>query len=197
MALTRDLQSQTLTAMCQTFSFFNRSKTASRAVFCRIGAAACSGCIVPTVENFFVSGYKHASSTVFGVIFLETIGVNSKVSMTFFIDGLLGFLKLDVLGHRLIRCCRVARGWGGAVSKSFEPQFAGLVLRIHVKFTQIGLVNFANIYSPFLRHISSRVNLHGSVLASCSQLSVLRSDKVLYLDSIGVRYASQDKFSGG
>ena len=43
----------------------------------------------------------------------------------------------------------------------------------------------------------SKISLRGSVLACCSQLSALRSDKVLYLASSGVRcVSSKTNFPG-
>ena len=89
---------------------------------------------MPSVEDFFVSGYDHASSTVSGAICRRTISVDLEVAMTYFLDGSLGFFQLDDLRHGLARWCHVDGGWGWAVPRGWEPHFAGLVLREQIKF---------------------------------------------------------------
>ena len=85
--------------------------------------------------GLFVSGYDHASSTVSGAICRGTISVDLEVTMTYFLDGSLGFFQLDDLRHRLVRWCHVDGGWEWAVPSRWEPRFAGLGLREQIKFT--------------------------------------------------------------
>ena len=94
-ASTRDLRSQTMTPLFQLFSFSSHFKAAS--AFRRVGTTAHPCRCVPTVEDFFVSGYDHASSTVSGAICRGTISVDLEVTMTYFLDGSLGLFELDDL----------------------------------------------------------------------------------------------------
>ena len=84
------------------------------------------------MEDFFVSGYDHASSTVSGAICCGTISVDLEVAINYFLDGSFGLLELEDLRHRW---CHVDGGWGWAVPRGWEPRFTGLVLREQIKFT--------------------------------------------------------------
>ena len=57
---------------------------------------------MPTVEDFFVSGYDNASSTVSGAICRGIISVDLEVTMTYFLDGSFGHFELDDLGIDLL-----------------------------------------------------------------------------------------------
>ena len=111
------------------------SKQLLELLFRRVGTAAHPCRCVPTVEDFFVCGYDHASSTVYGAICRGTISVNLEVTMTYFLNGSLGFFEFDDLRHRLVRWFHVDGGWGWAVPRGWEPRFAGLVLREQNEFT--------------------------------------------------------------
>ena len=90
---------------------------------------------MPTVEDYFISGYEHASSTVSGTICRGTISVDLEVAMTYFLVGSLSLFELNDLRQWLVRWCHVDGGWGWAVPKKWEPRFVGVVLRELVKFT--------------------------------------------------------------